>query len=35
LLDWIGGSFDPHAFRVEGIVVADPRKRLKIALEEE
>jgi hypothetical protein len=35
LLDWIGGSFDPHAFRAEEIVFADPRKRWKIAFEEE
>jgi hypothetical protein len=35
LLQWVGGSFDPHAFRADEIVFADPTKRWKMAFEED
>jgi hypothetical protein len=35
LLHRVGGSFDPHAFRADEIVFADPKERWKRAFEEE
>jgi hypothetical protein len=35
MLDWVGGSFDPAAFRPDSIVFDDPAKRWQIAFVEQ
>lgn len=34
MLEWVGGSFDPHAFDPRSIVFDDPRERWKMAFED-
>ena len=33
MLQWAGGTFDPHAFDAKSVVFDDPRKRWKVAFE--
>jgi hypothetical protein len=35
MLRWVGGRFEPNAFRPDAIVFDSPRKRWKIAFEDE
>ena len=35
MLEWVGGSFDPHAFDPQSVAFDDPRERWKIAFEDQ